>query len=275
VVVSDYTQMDRIMRDERNYILQMVKKIKMSGCNVILLQKSILRDAVSDTAEHYLAKAGILLVKDIERDEIEFISKTLNCVPVAHVDHILPTTLAHAGLVEEVSVGSGKVVKITGIENMGRTATVLMRGSNKLVLDEADRSLHDALCVVRCLVHKRFLVPGGAACEIEVMQHLNEWAKTLHGMESYCVRAFAEAMEIVPYTLAENAGLDPIKMVTDLRVNHAAGKKYDGLNVRKGAITNMLEESVVQPLLVTTSALTLASECTRMILKIDDLVQVR
>lgn len=164
---------------------------------------------------------------------------------------------------------------MTGIEKQGKTATVLMRGSNRMVLDEADRSLHDALCVVRCLVQKRFLVPGGAACEVEVMRHLTEWAKSLHGMESYSVRAFAEALEIVPYTLAENAGLDPIQLVTDLRSKHAQGNKYDGINVRKGSITNMLEENVVQPLLVTTSAISLASECTRMILKIDDLIQAR
>lgn len=113
VVVSDYTQMDRILKDERNYILQMIKKIKASKCNVLLLQKSILRDAVTDLAEHYLAKANILLVKDIDREDIEFISKTLGCVPVAHVDHLTEDKLANAALVEEVPVGTGKASRPT------------------------------------------------------------------------------------------------------------------------------------------------------------------
>uniref|UniRef100_A0A7S0VJK2 T-complex protein 1 subunit delta n=1 Tax=Polytomella parva TaxID=51329 RepID=A0A7S0VJK2_9CHLO len=275
VIVSDYTQMDRVYKEERNYILNAVKKIKASGCNVLLIQKSILRDAVSELALHYLAKAKILVIRDIERDDIEFISKTLNCLPIAHIDHMKPEKLGLAKIVEEVDCGKGSVVKITGIENSGRTATVLLRGSNKLVLEEADRSLHDALCVIRCLVTKRFLIPGGASPEMEIDLQLNDWSRTLQGMESFCVRAFAQALEVVPYTLAENAGLNPIRIVTELRSMHAAGQKYAGINVKKNAITDMVEAKVVQPLLVTTSALTLATECVRMILKIDDIVPVR
>ncbi|PNW83525.1 hypothetical protein CHLRE_05g234639v5 [Chlamydomonas reinhardtii] len=275
VIVSDYNQMDRVYKEERNYILSVVKKVKASGCNVLLIQKSILRDAVTDLALHYLAKAKIMVVRDIERDEIELISKTLGCLPIAHVDNMKPEKLGSAALVEEVEVGKGRVVKITGIANKGRTATVLLRGSNKLVLEEADRSLHDALCVIRCLVNKRFLIAGGSSPEVQVSMQLGHWSKTLQGMESVCVRAFAEALEVVPYTLAENAGLNPINIVTELRRMHASGEKYSGINVKKGTITNMLEENVVQPLLVTTSALTLATECVRMILKIDDIVPVR
>ncbi|CAL5224628.1 g7345 [Coccomyxa viridis] len=275
VVISDYTQMDRILKEERNYILQMIKKIRASGANVLLIQKSILRDAVTDLSLHYLAKAKILVVRDVERDDIEFISRTLGCLPIAHVDHMRPEKLGHAKLVEEETVGKGKVVKVTGIENPGRSATVLLRGSNKLVLEEAERSLHDALCVIRCLVHKRFMIAGGAAAEVEVATQLSRWAKTLVGMEAYGVRAFADALEVIPSTLAENAGLDPISIVTQLRNRHAQGDSAAGINVRKGTVSNMLEESVVQPLLVTTSALNLATECVRMILKIDDIVPTR
>lgn len=275
VVVGDYAAMDRILKEERNYILQMVKKIKASGANVLLIQKSILRDAVTDLSLHYLAKAKIMVVQNIEREDIEFISKTLGCLPIAHVDHMRPDKLGSADLVEEMEVGRGKVVKMTGIQNRGRTATVLLRGSNKLVLEEAERSLHDALCVVRCLLQKRYLIAGGGAPEAELNYRLSQWAKTLGGMESYCARGFAEALEIVPYTLAENAGLNPIENVTELRNLHAAGNKYHGMNVRKGTVTNMLEENVVQPLLVTTSALSLATECVKMILKIDDIVPTR
>lgn len=276
VIISDYAQMDRILKEERNYILQMVKKIRASGANVLLIQKSILRDAVTDLSLHYLAKAKILVVKDVEREDIEFISKTLHCLPIAHVDHMRPEKLGHAALVEEVDLGKGgKVVKITGIENRGRTATVLLRGSNKLALGEADRSLHDALCVVRCLVQKQYLIAGGGSPEMELSYQLSQWAKTLLGMESYCVRAFAEALEIIPYTLAENAGMHPIEIVTELRNHHASGRRHHGINVRKGTTSDMLEESVVQPLLVTTSAVSLATEAARLILKIDDIVPTR
>lgn len=275
VVISDYAQMDRILKEERNYILQMVKKIKASGCNVLLIQKSILRDAVTELSLHYLSKAKIMVIQNIEREDIEFISKTLHCLPIAHVDHMRAEKLGTAALVEEVEMGRGKVVQVTGIQDQGRTATVIMRGSNKLVLEEAERSLHDALCVVRCLIQKPHLIPGGGAPEMELSYRLSQWAKTLQGMESYCVRAFAEALEIVPYTLAENAGLNPIEQVTELRNLHASGKPHHGINVRKGSVSDMREENVVQPLLVTTSAISLATECVKMILKIDDIVPVR
>lgn len=275
VIVSDYTQMDRILKEERNYILGMIKKIRATGCNVLLVQKSILRDAVTDLSLHYLAKAKILVIKDVEREDIEFISKTLNCLPIANIEHFRAEKLGHADLVEEVSVGNGRIVKVTGIKNMGRTTSVIVRGSNALVLDEADRSLHDALCVIRCLVNQRFLIAGGGAPEIEVSRQLGAWSRTLQGMDSYCVRAFADALEVIPFTLAENAGLNPISIVTELRNRHANGEANAGINVRKGQITNILEENVVQPLLVSTSALSLATECVRMILKIDDIVSTR
>jgi T-complex protein 1 subunit delta len=275
VVVADYAAMDRILKEERNYILSLVKRIKASGCNVLLIQKSILRDAVTELSLHYLAKAKIMVIKDIERDDIEFISKTLGCLPVAHIDHLKPEKLGSAEVVQEVECGKGRVVKVTGITNMGRTATCLMRGSNKLVLEEAERSLHDAQCVIRCLVQKPKMIVGGSAPEVELTHQLTAWSKSLTGMESYCVRAFAEALEVVPYTLAENAGLNPIEIVTELRNLHASGRRTAGINVRKGSITDMLEENVVQPLLITSSAISLACECVRMILKIDDIVPVR
>ncbi len=143
------------------------------------------------------------------------------------------------------------------------------------MLDEAERSLHDALCVVRALVKKRALVPGGAAVEMEVAQKLQEKSREIYGAESYCVRAYGESLEIIPYTLAENAGMDPINFVTELRNRHASGEKFVGLSVKKNTIMNMLEENIVQPALVSISALTLATECVRMILKIDDIVLSR
>jgi len=272
VIVSDYTQMDRVLREERQYILNIVKQIKKAGCNVLLIQKSILRDAVNDLALHFLAKMKIMVLKDIEREDIEFVCKTVGCRPVASVDHFTPENLGTADLVEEVQAGEGKIVKMTGIANAGKTVSVVVRGSNKLVLEEADRSIHDALCVIRCLVKNRALIAGGGAPEIELSLRLMEYANTITGVEQYCFRQFAEALEIIPFTLSENAGLNPIATVTELRNRHAQGEKTAGINVRKGAITNILEENVVQPLLVSTSAVQLASETVRSILKIDDIV---
>merc|ERR1712112_243374 len=234
VVVSDYAAMDRVLREERAYLLN--------------------------------------IVKDIEREDIEFLCKTLGCRPIASLDHFTAENLVSAEMVEEVQTGSSKCVKITGMATPGRTCSVIIRGSNKLMLEEADRSIHDALCVIRCLVKKRFLIAGGGAPETEVARELMLHANTLTGADAYCFKAFAEAMEIIPYTLAENAGLNPIGTVTELRNRHAQGEKTAGINVRKGAITNILDENVVQPLLVSTSSITLASETVRSILKIDDIV---
>jgi len=277
VVVSDYAAMDRILREERKYILGLCKKIKKTGCNVLLIQKSILRDAYNDLALHFLAKLDIMVVTDIERSDIDFISRTLKVLPVAHVDHFSPNKLGSAGLVQEISIGgsSSRVVKFSDIVNMGRTVTVLMRGSNKLVLDEADRSLHDALCVVRSLVKKRYMIAGGGAGEAECALRLTQWSKTLTGVRAYCARAFAEALEIIPYTLAENAGINPIALVTELRNRHNQGETSAGIDVRRGAISDMWEEHVVQPLLVNLSEIGLSTECVGMILKIDDLIPVR
>jgi len=274
VIISEYTQMDRLLNEERRYIASMCKKIQKTGCNVLLIQKSILRDAVNDLSLSYLAGMKILVVKDIEREEIEFISKTLGCLPVASVDSFTPEKLGAAELVEEISTSDGKIIKITGVPK-AKTVTVLIRASNKLVLDEAERSLHDALCVIRSLVKKRYIIAGGGAPEIEVSLQLSKYAKTLSGVESYCVAGFAEALEIIPYTLAENAGLHPISIVTELRNLHASGEKTAGINVRKGKVANILEENVLQPLLVTTSAINLASECARTILKIDGIIATR
>jgi len=275
VVVSDYAAMDRLLREEKQYILKICKQIKAAGCTVLLIQKSILRDAVNELALHFLAKMKIMVIRDIERDEVEFICKATKCTPIATPEAFTADKLGACAMCEEVSVGVGKVVKVTGIENAGRVATVLLRGPNKMLLDEAERSFHDSLCATRCLVKRSFLICGGGAPEIELAIRLSEYAKTLVGQESYCVRAFAEALEIVPYTLAENAGLNPMSIVTELRNRHVNGEKFAGINVRKGAITDMFAENVLQPLLVDTSAITLASECVRAILKIDDIVPTR
>merc|ERR1712045_511430 len=143
VVVSDYAAMDRVLREERAYILNIVKQVKKAGCNVLLIQKSILRDALSDLAIHFFDKMKIMVVKDIEREDVEFLCKTLGCRPIASLDHFTAENLVSAEMVEEVQTGSSKCVKITGMATPGKTCSIVIRGSNKLMLEEADRSIHD------------------------------------------------------------------------------------------------------------------------------------
>ncbi|EFC47840.1 chaperonin subunit delta [Naegleria gruberi] len=272
VVITDYTQIDRILREERAYLLNLCKQIKKEGCNVLLIQKSILRDATTDMSLHFLAKMGIMVIQDIDRKDVEFISKTLNCKPISSIDSFKKEKLGSAGLVEEVNTGDGRIVKITGIPSQGKTVTCLVRSSNKLMLDEAERSLHDALCVVRSLVKKKSIIAGGSAPETEISLGLVEYSKTLRGAIQYCVREYGESLEVIPTTLAENAGLSPIKIVTELKNRHMHGEKNAGINVKKGLISDMVEENVIQPTLTTLSAIALSTELVRMLLKIDDVV---
>ncbi|CCW62966.1 unnamed protein product [Phytomonas sp. EM1] len=283
VTITDYTQMDRALKEERKYLLTLCKKIKDAGVNVLLVQKSILRDAVTAQSLDFLAKMKIMVVTDIERNDIDYITKTLGCLPVVSVDNLTPDKFAHATLVEEEGTPNGKVIRITGVQpppstckHFGKTVCFFLRGSNALMLEEAERALHDSLCVIRSLVKKRAIMPGGGAGEIEICLRLGKYARErAEGIQTFCMRAYADAFEMIPYTLAENAGMQPIYIVTELRNAHASGHHNAGVNVRDGCVTDMLAENVVQPLLVSTSAVRLATECVMMLLKIDDIIMTR
>ncbi|CAH1408414.1 unnamed protein product [Nezara viridula] len=274
VLISDYAAMDRILKEERAYILSIAKQIKKAVCTMLLTQKSVLRDALSDLAIHFFVKLKIMVVKDIERKDIDFVCKTLGCRPIPSLDHFTSEALVGAELAVEASAGSSRIVKVTGIHNPAKTVTILFRGSNNLVLEEADRSIHDALCVIRCLIRERALLPGGGAPKIELSLRLGQHAQLLGSEEAYCLREYAKALEIVPYALAENAGLNPVATVTELWNKNVHGQTSAGINVRKGQVTDILEENVLQPMLVTASAITLATETVSSILKIDDILNV-
>ncbi|KAF4745678.1 T-complex protein 1 subunit delta [Perkinsus olseni] len=282
VTVNDYAQMDRILREERVQLAKMVKHIAKTGCNVLLVQKSILRDAVTNLSLDFCAKAKILVVRDVERDDVDFLSRILGCEPVASLKEFTKDKLGDAKLVREEPLGSGlgTVIRFTGLPklNTSKCVSILLRGTNSLTLDEAERSLHDALCVVRSLVKRPAVLPGGGSAEMELSVRLSQWTRReLKGVEAYCVRAFAEALEIIPYTLAENAGLAPVEIVTQLRAAHADGARFAGIDVRKGKVEKDMAKNlkVLQPLLVSLSAIRGASETVRMIMKIDDLVYTR
>ncbi|KAF2435702.1 T-complex protein 1 subunit delta [Tothia fuscella] len=276
IVVNDYRQMDKILKEERAYLLNMVRKIKKTKCNVLFIQKSILRDAVNDLSLNFLQRLNILAIKDIERDEVEFICKSTGCKPIADIDSFTEDKLGSADLIEEVQASGARIVKVTGIKAAGQTVSIVCRGANALILDEAERSLHDAQCVIRCLVKKKALLAGGGAPEIEIAHQLSTHARTLTGTEAICWKAFADAMEVIPVTLAENAGLNSIKVVTELRHRHALGEKNAGVSIKSGGVkNNIADENVLQPLLVSTSAIELASETVKLILRIDDIALSR
>jgi len=275
IVITNYQQIDRALKEENRLIYKMCKKIKDTGCNVLLIQKSILRDATNDISLQYLAQMKIMVIKDIERDEIEFISKTIEAIPIASIEAFTEAKLGTAGLVEEITTSGGKVVTVTGVSGTGKTVSVLVRGSNQLILDEAERSLHDALCVIRSLVKERNIIVGGGAPEIEMSVQLEKISKTLGGLDPLIYKEFAEALEVIPYTLAENSGLKPIEIVTELRRVHIEGGSQIGLNVKKGVLTNMFDQKVLCPLLVYICALRFATQTVNMILKIDDILLTR
>ncbi|TNJ26355.1 TCP-1 chaperonin subunit delta [Giardia muris] len=274
LVVSDDAAITRLLEQERRLTLKLCKRIEKTGCNLLLVQKSIMREAVSELARHFLRKLKIAVIDDIERDEVEFISAASGATPVASIDEFTRDAL---GEMDELRVVDGITYVAALPDKETGTRTLVCRGANQLLLEEAARSIHDGLCAVRCLVRKSFIVPGGAAVEVEVARRLYERSAQQPGAAQYAMRAFADALELVPLTLAENAGLPPIETLTELRRRHAAGCVTDGLDVVGGVgggvcVREMFEAGVIQPALVPLSALALATETARMLLKIDDIV---
>ena len=277
IVVNDYRQMDKILKEERAYLLNMCKIIKKSGCNVLLVQKSILRDAVTDLSLHFLSKLKIMVITEVEREEVDWLCRSLGCRPIADIDAFSEDKLAFAEVVTDVESAGNKYVAIQGVKspNTRKTASIVVHGANSLVVDEAERSIHDAMCVIRCLVKKGYLIAGGGAPEMEVSNKLMELSKLKTGLTSHCYEAFSNAVQVVPTTLAENAGLAPLKITSQLKKLHKTSNTGTGINVKRGTVEDMWAEEVVQPLLVSTSELELAADTVRMIMKIDDIVQAR
>lgn len=272
IVLSDYNQMDRVQREQRKYILQMVQSIAKTGANIILLQKSVMREPISDLALSFLEKKGILVVKDVDRSDVDFVCRTLGCKPIASLEGLTADKLGYADLVEEKQTPGGAIVKITGLKTQAKTVSILLRGSNELMIGEAERSLHDALCVIRSLVYERALLPGGGAAEVELAVKLSQYASTVGGELGHCIQCIADSLDIIPYTLAENAGLKPLEVVTKLRELHTKGEKNYGISITANGPADMIAEDVLQPFLVTKSAISFASETVRLLMKVDDIL---
>jgi thermosome len=259
-------QMEAFMHEEEDMLRGMVEKIKRAGANVVICQKGI-----DDMAQHFLAREKILAVRRAKESDMEKLAKATGGRIVTNLDDLKPEDLGYAELVEERKIGDDKMVFIEGCRDP-RAVAILVRGGTERVVDEAERSIHDALCVVRDVVQEPKILAGGGAPEIEVAKNLREYANSLSGREQLAVQSFAEAIEIVPIALAENAGLDPIDIISELRARHEKGEIWAGVDVFGGKVRDMRELDVYEPLAVKRQVIKSATEAATMILKIDDVI---
>jgi len=275
LVIENYAHMDKLLKEEKQLIVSFCRKIKSTGCNVILLQKSILKESICDFAIQILAQMKIMLVRDIDRDEFLFIADSLGSIPIIDIETFSADKLGMVKQIEEKNYNGQKVLVFKGVQNPRvKSSTILIRSSNKHLLEETERSLHDALCVMRSIIRRRFLITGGGAMEIEVALSLKQYGKTLTGINSYCFNAFAHSLEIIPYTLCENAGLEPIEIISRMKKYHLNGKKTIGINTRRGILGNMIKENIISPLLVATSIFNMSVEFAIQLLKIDSIIEI-
>ncbi|MBS7641203.1 MAG: thermosome subunit beta [Candidatus Bathyarchaeia archaeon] len=259
-------QMEAFLREEENMLRDMVEKIAKVGANVVICQKGI-----DDMAQHFLARKGILAVRRAKKSDMEKLAKATGGRIVTNLDDLKPEDLGYAELVEERKIGEDKMVFIEGCKNP-RSVAILIRGGSERIVDEAERSIHDALCVVRDVVQEPKILAGGGAPEIEVARAIRDFANSLSGREQLAAQAFADAVEIIPTALAENAGLDPIDIISELRAMHDKGEKWAGVDIFSGKARNMAELDVYEPLVVKKQVIKSAVEAATMILKIDDVI---
>ncbi|MGB8780746.1 MAG: thermosome subunit beta [Candidatus Bathyarchaeia archaeon] len=259
-------QMDAFLKQEEDMLRDMAEKIAKTGANVVLCEKGI-----DDMVQHFLARKGILAVRRNKKSDMEKLAKATGGKIVTNLDGMTSADLGYAALVEERKIGDDKMTFIEGCKHP-KAVTILIRGGTQRIVDEAERSVHDALCVVRDVVEEPKIVAGGGAPELEVSRMLKKYAETLPGREQLAVKAFAEALEAVPITLTENAGLDPIDIISDLRARHEKGETWAGIEVNNGKVQDMAKAGVYEPLAVKKQIVKSATEASTMILKIDDVI---
>jgi thermosome len=259
-------QMEGFLKQEEDMLRDMVEKVAKTGANVLLCEKGI-----DDMAQHFLARKGILAVRRNKKSDMEKLAKATGGKIVTNLDSIASSDLGYAALVEERKIGDDKMTFIEGCKHP-KAVTILIRGGTQRIVDEAERSIHDALCVVKDVVEEPKIVAGGGAPELEVSRNLKKYAETLPGREQLAVRGYAEALEAVPTTLTENAGLDPIDMLSELRARHEKGELWAGIEVNNGKTQDMGKAGVYEPLAVKKQIIKSATEASTMILKIDDVI---
>jgi thermosome len=264
--ISDPHQMQMFLEEENRMLKAMVEKVQSSGANVVLCQKGI-----DDIAQHYLAKAGVLAVRRVKESDMTKMSRATGARIVNNLDDLTSKDLGAADLVEERKVETDKWVFIEGCKNP-KAVTILVRGGSQRVVDEADRSLHDALMVMKDVLEKPAIVAGGGAPEAYIANELRQWSSSQEGRAQLAVQKFADALDAIPLNLAENAGMDPIDTMTELRAKQSKGSKWTGVDARNTVVTDMYKQNVLEPLVVKQQIIKSATEVASMILRIDDVI---
>ena len=266
ISIETPSEMQAYLDEEEKMLRDMVKKVKEAGVTVLLCQKGI-----DDMVQHFLAREGIMAARRLKKSDIEALAKATGAKVVSSVDELSAADLGHADSVEEKKIGSDKLLFIEGCKNP-KAVSILIRGSTERIVDEAERSLHDALCVVKDVVEEPMIVAGGGAVDIEIARKLRAYAEKLKGRERLAVAAFADAIEVLPTTLAENAGMDPIDAMAELQSRHAKGEKWAGVDGIEGKIADMEKLEILEPKVVKAQAIKSSTEAATMLLKIDDVI---
>ena len=266
--ISDPTQMQMFLEEENRMLKEMVTKLHNAGTNVLICQKGI-----DDISQHYLAKHGILAVRRVKESDMTKLAKATGGRITTNLDDITEKDLGHADLVQQKKIETDKWVFIEGCKNP-HSVTILIRGGSQRVVDEVDRSIHDSLMVVKDVIETPSIVTGGGSAEAYLAGQLNEYADSFDGREQLAIKQYAEALESIPLTIAENAGMDPIDTIISLRAKQNSGKKGAGINARESKIGDMNSLSILEPLVVKEQIIKSATETACMILRIDDVIAI-
>jgi chaperonin GroEL (HSP60 family) len=266
IQIQDPTQLQAFLSEEENMLKKMVASVKKSGANVLICQKGI-----DDLAQHFLAKEGIYSVRRAKKSDMEKLAKATGAKIVANLEDLSAKDLGNAGEVEEKKIGDDKMTFVTGCKNP-KAVSILIRGTTEHVVDELERGMHDALFVVKVALEDGKMTPGGGAAATHISMALREYATSVGGREQMAIESFADAIEIVPKTLSENAGLDPIDMMLEMRRVHKKGNKFAGVDVFHGKVTDMVKFNVIEPLRVSLQEIQASTEAATMILRIDDVI---
>ena len=266
IEITQPTQLEAFLAQEEKFIKNLVDKVVKSGANVLVCQKGI-----DDLAQHFLAKAGVYAVRRAKKSDMEKLAKATGAQIVSTLDDLTAKTLGTAGEVREEKFGDDKFTTVSECKNP-KAVSILLRGGTEHVVDELERALHDALSVVGVAIEDGKVLAGGGSWQTEVALALREFAPSVGGRQQMAIEAFADAVEVIPRTLAENAGLDEIDILIELRRAHKKGEKYAGVNVFTGKIENMTKNFVIEPLRVGTQSISSATEAATMILRIDDVI---
>lgn len=266
IQITNPDQLQSFLTQEENMLNSMVENIIKSGANVLLCQKGI-----DDLAQHNLAKNGIFAIRRVKKSDMEKLSRATGAKIVTKLEDLSKSDLGYAGIVHETKVGDEDMTYVKDCKN-AKSVTLLVRGGTEHVVDEIKRAMEDAIGDLACAIKSGKIVAGAGAPEMEMSRLIGKYSESLSGREQLAVKAFADSMEAIPRTLAENAGLDPIDVLTDLRATHDKGRKWSGINVFTGKVMNAYKEGVIEPLKIKTQAVSSASEVAVMILRIDDVI---